>query len=309
MKKYYLLGLAFIAGSCASKLSQPDAYGNFEAEEILVSAESSGKLISCSVQKGDTIEAGAAIGIIDTAELISQKQKLHAHLETMLAQCSSGDSSLATLIDQKRSALKQKQKLNALAPYGAAVQKQLEGINGKIENMELQIREKAQTLGLYNAALQSQIQPLLFEIEQIEEIKQKRFIRSPAKGIILATFTQVGEIVTPNKPILKIASLNPMVLRAYISDEQLSQVYLGQIVNITIGSKSAQKQNLVGKISWIARQAEFTSSIISAKQRRGRQSYAVKIIVPNSNGELRIGMPAEVWFISNYTPRKNTMAE
>jgi HlyD family secretion protein len=310
MKQYYLLGIAIIAYSCASRLPQPDAYGNFEAEEILVSAESSGKLISFNVQKGDTLQAGAVIGIIDTAQLISRKQQLHANLEAILSEWQGEDSSLATLIEQKRNALSQKQKIAALLPLGAVTNKQLDGINGKIENIEIQIRVRAQTLAMYKAALQSRIQPLLVEIEQIEELKQKCFVRSPIKGTILATFVQLGEMVTTGKLILKIANLNPMVLRAYISGDQLSQVYLGQIVNIEIGAKVAEKEKLTGKISRIANKAEFIApKIIETKQEKKRLAHALKILVPNNNGKLKMGMPGEVWFIPNSAPTKNTMAE
>jgi HlyD family secretion protein len=303
MQKYYLLGLAFIACRCASKLPQPDAYGNFEAEEILVSSESSGKLISFTAEKGDTLEAGAIIGILDTVELISKKQRLQAHLDTLLTRWLGAYPSLAALMEQKRNAQKRKQEI--AAPNRAASAKELESVTLKIKAIENEINERAQALALSHPALEAQIQPIFLQIQELEALKQKRFIRSPLKGSILATFARLGETVAPGKPIVKIASLNPLVLRAYISGAQLPQVYLGQMVNIGINSKIAQEENLIGKVHWIASQAEFAN----VKDKQRQLAYAFKVLVPNREGKLKVGMPAEVWFIPSSPPTKNTMAE
>ena len=131
-------------------------------------------------------------------------------------------------------------------------------------------------------------------VAQIAERIAKSRITAPFAGTVLATYSRAGEYVQPGQPLFRLASLDTLTLRAYVTEPQLAQVKLGQRVQVTVDRGEGNRLAMPGTVSWIASKAEFTPTPVQTRDERAELVYAVKILVPNRGGVLKIGMPADV---------------
>lgn len=292
MKKLQMITLALLAfGACKTSEKKSDAFGNFEAVETIVSSEMPGKLLVMSVRQGDLIEPGKVIAQIDTTELVLRKLQAEAQLDASETKRQNVTAQINVLKEQKKNIETTRQRLSKMFADKAATQQQLDDINGQLNVLDKQV-----------SATNTQFQLIASEMEiskrQIDLLKEqlaKCKIISPAKGTILETYLETGELANPGKPVLKMADLSNLELKVYVSGAQLSKVKLGNSVKVLIDQGNKEMQALSGKISWISSESEFTPKIIQTKEERVKLMYAVKVVVPN-DGTLKIGMPGEVVF-------------
>lgn len=307
--KYLLLPLAILVSACNNNTRKADAYGNFEAEERIVSAEGTGKILELHIEEGQTVKAGAILGRIDSTQIVLKIAQLQAAIRAVAAKSPAIAAQMAVFDKQSAAAnttlatLEREQKrLQNLLKNDAATPQQLDQVNDQIANVRRQLELIAEqknasnaNLGVQKSGILAEIAPLQQQIAQLEDQLQKCRITAPASGVVLTQFAEVGEIATPGKPLLKTADLDRMILRAYVSGGQLSQIKIGQEVKVQIDGPDGQMIDKSGKISWVSPKAEFTPKIIQTKEERTNLVYAIEIAVAN-DGALKIGMPAEVTF-------------
>lgn len=281
--------------SCNSNNDKADGYGNFEATEITVSAENSGKLIQFTIEEGQTLKSNKVVGFIDTIQLNLKKEQLIASKNVISSKSRGVLSQISVLNSQLKTAEISKNRIENLIKENAGTQKQLDDINGKIDVIKQQIK----SIEIQNASVINELYSLDVQIQQIEDQLIKSTIINPLNGIVLTKYAEPNEITSFGKPLYKIADLSVLKLRVYVSEIQLSSIKIGQGVTVKIDSETAM-ENYSGVISWIASEAEFTPKIIQTKEERVNLVYAVKIDVKN-DGRLKIGMPAEMWV---NTPKK-----
>jgi HlyD family secretion protein len=281
-----LLLLTLVA--CESNNDKADGYGNFEATEITVSAEANGKLLSFNVNEGDKLVQGKIIGVIDTIQLSLKKDQLKASKSTIYSKSRNVLSQRDVLNEQLKVAQKDQQRVENLVKDKAATQKQLDDVNGQISILKQQI----QSVETQNAPIINEVKGIEIQIKQLDDQIKKSVTRNPIKGTVLVKYVEPGEITAFGKPLYKIADLEVMELRVYISENQLANVKIGQEVTVKVDDKDAMK-SYKGTISWIASEAEFTPKIIQTKEERVNLVYAVKVRVKNDGG-LKIGMPGEM---------------
>ncbi len=292
--------------SC-NQQKEADAYGNFEATETIVSAESNGKIKSLLLSEGDLIEANKIVAEIDPTILTQQKNIIEANIRTVKSKSPAIEAQLNVLYNQISSSESQRKNLaielsrvtNLLAS-GAATAKQVDDIQAQITLIDKQIITQKSQLKAQEIALKSQTQTINNEAnglkEQINQIQLQLNLTkviNPIKGTVTAKFVEESEIVAYGKPLYKIADLSNLILRAYFSGEQLSQLKLNQKVNVRIDAAEGKYKSYQGRIIWVSPKSEFTPKIIQTKQDRVNFVYAVKIKVANDGG-LKMGMPAEV---------------
>ncbi len=284
---YTLLFLLFF--SCSLSEDQADAYGTFEADEYMVSAKNNGEIIYMDLREGELISAGDTIGIIDTmrasltiAQLKSQKEATKNSIDQLIKQTEIQEQ-------QKENLLVEKRRLEKLKEDGAATAQEMDIINGKIKLIEKQI---ASTLS-QNKSIYDQLDAMDAQIKLAEYNLQNCFIINPVKGRVLTKFHKAHEITAMGKPIYKIADLENMFLRVYVSENQLSEIKPGQQVTVNIDAPQKTLKNYTGIISWISDQAEFTPKIIQTREERVNLVYAVKVKLKN-DGSLKIGMPGDM---------------
>ncbi len=286
----FLILLALTAG-CAGN-DKSDAYGQFEAIETTVSAEANGKLINFTAGEGITIEQGKVTGVIDTTQLALKKKELKSQLESIRARISNIDAQVEVQQEQLGTALTNLKRIQSLHQDDAATQQQLDDASGQVRTLRKQI-EASQT---QKESVRAEIGATEVRIEQVEQQIRDAVIRNPVHGTVLNTFAEPHEVVQNGQPLYRIASLDTLILRIYVSGAQLPNIRIGQDAQVLVDKNAEENQAMAGRISWIASKAEFTPEQIQTKEERVTQVYAVKVRVPNPNGILKIGMPGEVNF-------------
>lgn len=293
MKNYkYILGLSIMASilfSCGNDNGKADGYGNFEATEITISAENNGKLIQFDVDEGDVLKKGQFIGYIDTIPLTLKREQLEVSKAVISSKSKGVLSQIAVLNSKLKTANTNKARVENLIKDNAGTQKQLDDITGEMDVIKNQIR----SVEIQNAPVVNELKSIDVQLKQIDDQIKKSKIINPENGTVLTKYAEPNEITVFGKPLYKIADLNTMQLRVYISETQLANIKIGQEVTIKIDDADAMK-TYKGIVSWIASEAEFTPKIIQTKEERVALVYAVKVDVKN-DGSLKIGMPAEMW--------------
>ena len=281
--------------SCHRKEKQADAYGVFEATEIIVSSESNGKLLSFDVKEGDTYEKGEEIGLIDTTQLYLQMMQLDASMKAALTRRPDIPSQIKTLQDKLITLEKEKIRVENLVAANAAGSKQLDDIQAEITMTKSQLDATKSMLGTQDRAVLGEIEAMRFQKLQAETAIASCHIKAPITGTVLKKFIEPNELAFQGKPLFKMADLTNMFIKVYITEDMLSDVCLNQDVEIRIDSQKEQVKKFNGKVSWISPKAEFTPKMIQTKNERVNLVYAVKISFIN-DGSAKIGMPGDVVF-------------
>jgi HlyD family secretion protein len=282
-----ILAVAFLG--CTSNNNQSDAFGNFEAETVIVSSESSGKILQMNVEKGQKTEAGSVAAIIDTMQLHLKLEQIEVQKEAVAARRQSIRSQIAVFEEQKKNLQINEKRISKMLSDDAATQKQLDDITGQISVINRQI-ENTQT---QFTSINKEMEVLESQKEITRDMKIRCIVKSPSGGTILETYAEEGELATPGKPLFKMAGLDELTLKVYVSGAQLPNIKIGQTAEVLVDKNETENQSFTGQITWISSEAEFTPKIIQTKEERVKLVYAVKIAVKN-DGTLKIGMPGEV---------------
>lgn len=288
MKKILFTSLLVAVLSCKDKNNEADAYGNFEATEITVSAEANGKIEFLEIEEGNKITKNQIVGVIDTTQLHLNKLQLLASIETIYSKSTNVLSQRKVLSEQLKTAKMEQNRILSMYKESAATKRQVDEIEGKVSV----IQEQMNSVGTQNAPILNEVKSLEVQIKKIEEQIKKSKIENPVEGTVLTKYAEPNEITSYGKPLYKIADLSEMTLRVYFSETQLASIKVGQEVAVNIDDKDGTKP-YKGTISWISAAAEFTPKVIQTKEERVNLVYAVKVLVKN-DGALKIGMPAEV---------------
>ncbi len=307
--KYLLfsLSLLFLA-ACQKNGPKADAYGNFEADELIISAEANGQLLEFRVEEGQALAAGQTVGRIDSTQLVLKKEQLQAAIRAVAAkspaiaaQLAVYEKQLAANRQQLANLQREKQRVENLLKNDAATPKQLDDLNDQIalvqRQMDVVLEQRSATdasLSTQKGGLLAEILPLEKQIAQLDDQINRCRIHNPTGGTVLSTYAEPGELASFGKPLYKIANLDKMILRAYVAGDQLGNIRLGQQLKVAIDAPDGRMREFPGTITWISAKAEFTPKIIQTKDERVNLVYAVKIGVAN-DGSLKIGMPGEVY--------------
>lgn len=305
--------IVFISAACALNACTPkndfDASGNFEADEVIVSAQQNGVLLSYHVKEGALLAAGDPVGQIDVRVVELQKQQTEASIAA-LGQKTAAPNDQAELVrrqlevqkSQLAQQLRERTRTENLVKADAATRKQLDDINSTIDQLQKQIAVTEQQLRLntyntntQNRSILSEKAPLEKVAAQLQEQINKGQIINPVAGTVLANYALQGEMQTVGKPLYKIANIDTLDLRAYITGAQLPAIKVGQAVTARIDNGSEGYKEYPGTITWISAKSEFSPKTIQTKDERANLVYAIKVRVKN-DGYLKIGMYGEVLF-------------
>jgi HlyD family secretion protein len=298
MKSYSLLLLTIpfvILLSCNKNKGDYDATGSFEATEIIVSSQANGKILSLDVTEGDQLEQGKVVGIVDSTQLYLQKMSLLSNAKGVRAQQPDIQTQTAVIQDQIKTLEREKARVERLIAANAANQKQLDDIESQIEVLQSQLSAQTSTLRKSSQKISAQSSTLDIQIAQLNDQLEKTRIVSPITGTVLNRFAEAGELATMGTPLFKIANLDTMYLRAYVTNDQLAKIKLKDEVTVRVDDGEGGMKTYQGTISWISNKSEFTPKTIQTKDERANLVYALKITVPN-DGFLKIGMYGEVKF-------------
>lgn len=296
MKKQFLAALALLVlGACGSNNKAYDATGTFEATETIISAEQNGSLLKFDVKEGNTIEAGKEVGLIDTTQLFLQIKQLKATKDVYASQKPDIRKQIAVTRQQLDKAKQEESRYTELVKDGAVPTKMLDDISNQVKVLQEQLGAQLSSLNNTTASLDKQVAATDVQVSQLQDQLRKCHIICPLNGVVLEKYVEQNEFVVIGKPLYKIADMNEMFLRAYVTSAQLQKVKLGQSVKVYADYGDRKKTPYEGVVSWISSRSEFTPKTILTDNERADLVYAVKITVKN-DGFLKIGMYGEVKF-------------
>ncbi len=281
--------LILLNTSCRRNANEYDASGTFEATEVIVSSEANGKITQFNVEEGSTVKAGQVLGCIDTTQLYLKKLQLLQSIKAANSRKTDVDKQIAALQQQITTAKQEKTRIENLLKADAANRKQLDDINAQIATLSKQLDAQKSLMERGNNSISEESSALDIQIAQIEDQIKKCYIISPIDGTILVKYAEFGELAIAGKALFKVANLSNILLRVYITSDQLTQLKIGDDVPVYADYNKEVVKKYKGNILWISDKSEFTPKTIQTRDERANLVYAVKINVKN-NGYLKIGM-------------------
>ncbi|GHV10472.1 membrane protein [Bacteroidia bacterium] len=282
-----------ILASCGKQKGDYDASGVFEAIEVMVSAQASGEILQWDVTEGQALQIGQQVGQIDTVQLQLKKEQLLANIKASGSRTYDVALQIAAIKQQIVQQQTDLARVQALLQVGGAPQKQVDDIQSSITVLQRQLAAQESTLRNNNSGIVSESEALQIQIAQIEDQIEKSRMVAPITGTVLSKYAELGELAAPGKALFKMADLDHLFLRAYITADQLTQLKLNQEVSVFADFGKQEMKKYTGHITWIADKAEFTPRTVLTKNERANLVYAVKIAVKN-DGYLKIGMYGEI---------------
>lgn len=323
MNKYILLLFLMTIMGCSRSVATYDASGTFEAEEIIVTAKATGTILKLEVEEGQQLALHEKVGEIDPKNIELQKEQVIAsidaleqktgsavpQIQVLQTQISAQSANVSVLQEQLRNAVRERDRTANLVARDAATRKQLDDANGQmlviqkqisaartqLSTLQQQISAAKENVSIQNRAILSERKPTQKKVEQMDEQLKNNTIKSPIAGMVLTKYMNEGEFAMTGKPVFKMAELDLMILKIFITGDQLAQVKTGQQVKVFIDMSEGKTKELPGTVYWISPKAEFTPKTIQTKNERANLVYAAKIHVKN-DGLLKIGMYGDVKF-------------
>ena len=293
MKRIFIYcALPLLTAACG-RSGDFDATGTFEATEVVVSAEAAGRILRFDAEEGDVLEAGRQVGAIDTVQLYLQKLQLERQRASVVSNRPDIAKQAASLREQIAKQQTERRRVENLLRDGAATTKQLDDIDAQIKVLNGQLEAQLSTLRNNAASIDENSSSIDLQIARIEDQLAKCRIASPVAGTVLAKYSEAGELASVGRPLMKVADLDRIYLRAYFTSDQLAGLKLGQEVTVTADFGGDSRIDYPGRIVWIASESEFTPTTIQTRDSRANLVYAAKIAVEN-DGRLKIGLYGEV---------------
>ncbi len=293
-KSYFLPAALFFLMAiygCAGKNDIADAYGNFEAIEVIVSSQAQGELMALNIMEGQIIEKDELAGVVDTISLSINRERLLAQEQVIRAKSGNTRSQINIQEEQIKNLVRERNRMESLIKDNAATRQQLDDIIGKINVLKLNIesiKQQDKIILAEGGVVKSELK------QNANQINKCRII-SPVTGTVIQKYKEKGEIVAPGNPVFKVTDLKEMELKVYVDGSQLTGIIIGDTVTVKIDDRNNAERDMDGIVSWISSEVEFTPKTIQTREERVNMVYAIKILVRN-DGRIKIGMPGEVYF-------------
>lgn len=285
--------MAAVAGfaGCKENEEKGDAFGNFEATEVIVSSEVGGTITSSRIEEGYDVQQGQVLCTIDSLQNALKIEQMEGIRESTTSRIGTIEAQVAVLEAQKVTAQKDYERIASMLKDGAATQRDYDNISGQLSVINKQISQAKSQL----ASIQGDLKSIGSQELQAKDLVAKSVVKSPIDGTVLDKYVEQGELAAPGKQLFKLANTKTLILKVYVSGDLLPKVVIGSKVDVYVDKSKSRNDKLEGVVSWVSSQAEFTPKIIQTKEERVDMVYAVKVNVPN-DGRLKIGMPGSVAF-------------
>ncbi|WP_029905694.1 HlyD family secretion protein [Prevotella sp. 10(H)] len=293
IKHTLFFGCILLLSACGRGDGDYDASGVFETTEVIVSAEANGKIMQLNLEEGQLLDAGKEVGYIDTVQLYLKKMQLMANMKSVRTRYTDVPRQIAATKQQISTQKNELTRFENLVKSNAANQKQVDDINAQILVLERQLAAQTETLENNNRGVSEESSGLDVQVAQLNDQLQKSIITSPIKGTVLSKYAEQGELASQGRALFKIADMDNMFLRAYITSSQLTELKIGQQVKVFADFGEKDMKDYSGTVTWISDKSEFTPKTIQTRDERANLVYAVKIAVKN-DGYLKKGMYGEL---------------
>jgi len=292
MKKY-LIPVVFLllVSGCGRGVSDADAWGTFEADEVIISSETSGRIVLMPVTEGMVVAGGAVIAVTDTTMAVLQRAELDAvtaQAQARLAGIAAQDAVISQQIANLNINIDRTRRMLA---DGAATQKQLDDLTGQMEVL----RRQSEANNTQRRAVAAEMLGVEAKRALLNEQITRSTISAPFEATVIEKYASAHEMTTAGKPLVKIADMKNMELKVWVSGARLAEVKLGEECTVRIDDGEKGFKDFTGTVKHVSEKAEFTPKIIQTKEERVTLVYAVTIEVPN-DGSIKAGMPGEAIF-------------
>jgi HlyD family secretion protein len=281
----------FLLVGCKNKTNKADAFGNFEATEVIVSAETNGRILQFDPVEGSQIEKNGIIAFVDTTMLNLQSDEIDAGMRSVKTTLSSINAQNDILKQQIENININISRFGKMLKDDATTQKQYDDLTGQVAVLQKQIISN----NTQKTSVAAELSVYESKKATLNDQIKRCYVKSPLKGTIIEKYSEAGEITAAGKPLVKIADLSIIKLKVFVSGSDLEKVKTGHPCTVRIDKGEKGFITFPGTISYISDKAEFTPKIIQTKEDRVIMVYAVKIDLIN-DGTLKSGMPGEAIF-------------
>lgn len=285
---------ALFLSACHNQKSEVIGSGSFEATEVLVSSEVNGRVLEWKIEEGSTIQQGEQVGLVDTTQLFLQREALLRSGKGVRANQPNIATQTKALEVKLEELQSNRDRTARLLKAGVATQKQLDDLDSGIAAVESQLSAARSTLSNQSSQITAQSSAIDIQVAQVDDLIERSKIAAPISGTVLANYIHRGELAGQGRPLFRVGNLETLFLRAYVQNNRLGTLHLGDEVKVQVDGENGEKRNYSGTITWISSRAEFTPKTVQTDDERSNLVYAIKVRVPNSDGTLRIGMYGEV---------------
>jgi HlyD family secretion protein len=295
IKPYTNVGLMFILmiGFSACRENHAPGFagsGTLEATEVSVSALTTGTVLRMTAEEGRAVVKEAVLAVIDVEKLVLQRAQLTAGLREVEAGRIAAEATIAQAEENFENTRARFNRTKALHARGSATQQQFDDISTRLGVDRNQLTAARAQLPILDAK-QAQTEAAIAVLDrQIAD----GTITAPLSGMVVEKYVEPGEVVTAGQKVYKIVDLNDFWLNIYMAETDLGEITTGEKVIVRV---DAVKTPLTGRIAWTSPEAEFTPKNVQTRKARSELVYAVKVMLDENPPALKIGMPAEVYFI------------
>lgn len=290
-----ILAASIFFGACSKEEKTFDASGSFEAVESIISSEANGQILELNMEEGDQLAAGDTIGSIESTQISLKLKQFEAQLEAILAKKPNIKAQIAAIDEQNKNLESEKKRFTNLEASGAGNQKAVDDLEAKIQINNKTKEGIISNLSITSQGLEKEAKVLTYQIDQLKDQLKKSTLINPIEGTVLVKYANEKEITAFGKPLYKIANLDQIILKVFVTGDQFAQIKLGQKVKVITDDGKGEKKTKEGEIIYISDKAEFTPKTIQTKKERANLVYPIKIKVKN-DGTYKIGMYGEINF-------------
>lgn len=281
-----LTALILLAG-CSDDASDRQYTGILEGTSIQVPALTPGQIIQIPVNTGEYIEKGQLLAVVDSTDLIYQREQLIAAHDELTIQMEMAQINLSRANKDYTYLKTTHDRIANLYKSESVTKQQLDDVKNNLQKSQTSLSNARQSLSRI-AAGQKRIEAQIKSINK--KINDARII-SPANGVITTIYYEAGEAIPQFSPVMEIIDIRDMEVKIYISEELLSTIKYGQEVTISVDGLD---ETMNGQIIWVSPKAEFTPKTILTPNTRTSLVYAIKVSIPNKDGILKHGMPVVI---------------
>lgn len=322
--------VSFLAHRRAEAGAETGAFSSsvIEADEVDVASRVGGRLLALEVREGASVDEGAVVARLDCAPLEAQRRELEAQRARAAAEARAISAQARGIDAQRRGAANQVRsarvrtevlrtrrdvasreadRVRQLGEHASASQRdrveteaeslrlELSARQREVQALQAQVRAadanedatnvRAEAAGHAVEALEAGIARLELEIAEC-------VVRAPRSGVVETLFFDVGELVPPGRPLVRLVDLEALEVTAYVTGDALAQVAAGADASVRVDA--FPDEEFAGIVATVAVEAVFTPRNIQTRSDRDRLVYPVTITLENPEHRLVPGMPVEV---------------
>lgn len=276
----------FMAG-CSGNEEKIGGSGLIETDQVLVSAETSGRVIDKRFDEGTELAVGDTLLIIDPTRVQLQLAAARASKDVAEAKLRAARTQLEQAKDAEAYAQTELERVTRLLKSGTATQRQYD----KVKFEYTSAVSTKETAAAQIKTIEAEIEKIAAEIGRAQQELDYTHPLAPIAGTVTDKYVEMGELLSPGRPIASIANLDSVYVKIYLNAGSFAHVKLGD--SATVDTESGG-QTFRGAVVWTADEAEFTPKNVQTEESRAGLVYAVKVDISNPDHILKVGMPVFV---------------